>query len=105
MVVMALEHTRDFVCNIRFEPEDTDHTWGFYFLVRWVAHFCAPAFFHLLHLYVIHPAAIVFGFATHQPVRWLFHGGFFLNCPPDGPPYGHGLGVVCAMWIGLVLLL
>jgi hypothetical protein len=42
---------------------------------------------------------------THQPVRWLFHGGFFLNYTPDGEPYGHGLGVVCAVWIGVVVLL
>jgi uncharacterized membrane protein len=64
-----------------------------------------PLFFYILHLYVIHLAAILLGFLTHQPVSWLFHGGFFLNYPPDGQPYGHGLGVVCAMWIAVVVLL
>ncbi len=64
-----------------------------------------PLFFYILHLYVIHLAAILLGFATHQPVRWLFHGGFFLNYPPDGQPYGHGLAVVCAMWLAIVVLL
>ncbi|MGA2537513.1 MAG: heparan-alpha-glucosaminide N-acetyltransferase domain-containing protein [Terracidiphilus sp.] len=65
-----------------------------------------PLFYYILHLYVIHLAAILLGFLTHQPVRWLFHGGFFLNYPPDGaPPYGHGLAVVCAMWICVVALL
>jgi uncharacterized membrane protein len=64
-----------------------------------------PLFYYILHLYVIHLAAILLGFLTHQPVRWLFHGGFFLNYPPDGQPYGHGLGVVCAVWIGVVVLL
>ena len=64
-----------------------------------------PLFFYILHLYVIHLAAILLGFVSHQPVKWLFHGGFFLNYPPDGQPYGHGLGVVCAMWIGVVVLL
>jgi uncharacterized membrane protein len=64
-----------------------------------------PLFFYILHLYVIHVAAILLGFATHQPVSWLFHGGFFLNYPPDGQPYGHGLAVVCAMWIAMVVLL
>jgi uncharacterized membrane protein len=47
MVLMALDHTRDFICNIPFEPENIDQTWGFYFLVRWVTHLCAPAFFFL----------------------------------------------------------
>jgi uncharacterized membrane protein len=64
-----------------------------------------PLFFYILHLYVIHLAAGLLGFVTHQPVRWLFHGGFFLNYPPDGQPYGHGLAVVCSMWIAVVVLL
>ena len=34
MVFMALDHTRDFICNIPFEPENIDKTWGFHFLVR-----------------------------------------------------------------------
>src|SRR6202050_5635179 len=40
-------------------------------------------YFYILHLYVIHLTAILLGFLTHQPVSWLFHGGFFLNYPPD----------------------
>jgi uncharacterized membrane protein len=64
-----------------------------------------PLFYYILHLYVIHLAAILLGVLTHQPVSWLFHGGFFLNYPPDGEPYGHGLGVVCGMWIAVVVLL
>lgn len=64
-----------------------------------------PLFFYILHLFVIHLAAILLGFVSHQPVRWLFHGGFFLNYPPDGQPYGHGLAVVCAVWTGVILLL
>jgi uncharacterized membrane protein len=64
-----------------------------------------PLFFYILHLYVIHLAAAFLGFLTHQPVAWLFHGGFFLNYPPDGQPYGHGLAAVCAMWLAVVLLL
>jgi len=65
-----------------------------------------PLFFYILHLYVIHLAAGLLGFLTHQPVAWLFHGGFFLNYPPEGAsPYGHGLGVVCAMWVAVIVLL
>jgi uncharacterized membrane protein len=64
-----------------------------------------PLFFYILHLFVIHLAAILIGYLSHQPVAWLFHGGFFLNYPPDGEPYGHGLGVVCAAWAAVILLL
>jgi uncharacterized membrane protein len=64
-----------------------------------------PLFFYILHLYVIHLAAGLLGFLSHQPVAWLFHGGFFLNYPPDGQPYGQGLGVVCGLWLAVVVLL
>jgi len=49
-----------------------------------------PLFFYILHLFAIHLAAGLLGYLTHQPVSWLFHGGFFLNYAPDGQPYGMG---------------
>jgi len=64
-----------------------------------------PLFFYILHLYVIHLAAALLAYLTHQPVAWLLHGGFFLNYPPDGQPYGHGLAVVCTVWLTVVALL
>ena len=62
-----------------------------------------PLFFYILHLYLIHLMAILIGWLMHQPVGWLFHGGFFLNYPPDG--YGHGIGFVCAVWAAAIVLL
>lgn len=47
---MALDHTRDYFTNVHFAPEDIDKTWPLLFLVRWVTHFCAPAFFLLMGL-------------------------------------------------------
>lgn len=47
MVVMALDHTRDYFTYIRFEPENLGRTWTALFLTRWVTHFCAPLFFFL----------------------------------------------------------
>src|SRR5438309_7629833 len=44
MVIMALDHTRDFLTNIRFTPEDLSHTYGALFLTRFITHFCAPVF-------------------------------------------------------------
>jgi len=47
MVVMALDHTRDYFSYLRFEPENLARTWTALFLTRWVTHFCAPLFFFL----------------------------------------------------------
>jgi uncharacterized membrane protein len=47
MILMALDHVRDFVSKLRFQPEDLSQSWPFLFLTRWVTHFCAPTFFLL----------------------------------------------------------
>ena len=47
MVFMALDHVRDFVTELRFQPEDLARGSAALFATRWVTHFCAPAFFLL----------------------------------------------------------
>jgi len=47
MVVMALDHTRDYFTNLRFEPEMLSQTYAALFFTRWITHFCAPMFFFL----------------------------------------------------------
>jgi uncharacterized membrane protein len=44
MVIMALDHTRDFFTNVPFEPETISKTWPALFFTRWITHFCAPVF-------------------------------------------------------------
>ncbi len=47
MVLMALDHVRDYVTNLRIRPEDLSRASVALFTTRWVTHFCAPAFFLL----------------------------------------------------------
>ena len=44
MVLMALDHVRDYVTNQRFRPEDLSRASAALFATRWVTHFCAPGF-------------------------------------------------------------
>src|SRR5882724_6169731 len=44
MVIMALDHTRDFMSSVPFAPEDLAHTNGVLFFTRLITHFCAPVF-------------------------------------------------------------
>ncbi len=44
MVIMALDHTRDFMTSLRFAPEDMAHTYGALFFTRFITHYCAPVF-------------------------------------------------------------
>src|SRR5229473_6117824 len=46
MIIMALDHTRDFfhVGAMSFSPEDLTRTTPVPFFTRWITHICAPVF-------------------------------------------------------------
>jgi uncharacterized membrane protein len=47
MILMAIDHTRDFFGNSGFNPTDPATTTIPLFFTRWITHFCAPTFFFL----------------------------------------------------------
>lgn len=75
MVLMALDHTRDFFTNLSTEPESLAHTSYALFATRWVTHFCAPLFFFLAGL-------SAFFYAKDRPMaavrRFLLSRGLWL---------------------------
>src|ERR1035437_6519880 len=46
MIIMALDHTRDFFHQTAtvFQPDDLTRTTAMLFFTRWITHFCAPVF-------------------------------------------------------------
>lgn len=47
IVLMALDHVRDYYSPTAFPPEDLAQAWPELFLTRWITHFCAPVFVFL----------------------------------------------------------
>jgi uncharacterized membrane protein len=47
MILMALDHVRDFMSNSPINPLDLTKTSAILFFTRWITHFCAPTFVFL----------------------------------------------------------
>jgi uncharacterized membrane protein len=49
MVIMMLDHTRDYfsAAQFQFDPTDLTRTSAALFFTRWITHYCAPVFFFL----------------------------------------------------------
>jgi uncharacterized membrane protein len=47
MVLMALDHTRDFFSSANVDPTDPLTSWPALFFTRWITHLCAPGFIAL----------------------------------------------------------
>ncbi len=47
MIVMALDHVRDFFGSSGLNPTNPANTTIALFFTRWITHFCAPVFFLL----------------------------------------------------------
>jgi len=44
MIIMALDHTRDFFSSATVNPTDPTASWPALFFTRWITHLCAPGF-------------------------------------------------------------
>src|ERR1700683_1219491 len=47
MIIMAIDHTREFFGMPEQNPTDLANTTAALFLTRWITYFCAPVFFML----------------------------------------------------------
>jgi uncharacterized membrane protein len=66
-----------------------------------------PLFYYLLHLPLLHGAAVLLSCLQYGSAAWLLRGPIFLSAMTKSLPagYGYGLLVVYGVWIGSVVLL
>jgi uncharacterized membrane protein len=76
MILMALDHTRDYFTNLRFPPEDLSRATPALFATRWITHFCAPSFFLLAGAGA--SLAVASGKSVKQISWFLFTRGLWL---------------------------
>lgn len=112
MVLMALDHMRDFfdADALRFSPTDLTHTYPFLFFTHFVTHFCAPTFALLagvgawLHgARLSDPRQLSFFLASRG--LWLIFLDVFLISPAWAPGSGRvELGTLYGIGCGLLAL-
>lgn len=61
-----------------------------------------PLFYYILHLYLIHAAAVGLAWIQTGEVRWMLRSFVDLQPPPD---YGFGLLGICVTWLAIILAL
>jgi uncharacterized membrane protein len=111
MIVMALDHLRDFLGDAHGDATDLAHTTAPLFASRWITHFCAPTFFLLAGMsaylsiqsgrrtvgqaarfLAVRGIALVVLEQTLLHGAWYFHFDYhFMNA---GVLYGLGLAMV-----------
>src|ERR1019366_1725649 len=77
MILMALDHTRDYFSMFHFQPEDLSKSTPFLFATRWITHFCAPTFFLLAGVGAA--LALSGGKSKTSISRFLFTRGLWLG--------------------------
>ncbi len=77
MVLMALDHTRDFFSGAMFDPADLSQTSVALYITRWITHICAPTFVFLAGTSA-YLSTLRRNRTDYQLARYLFFRGLLL---------------------------
>ena len=101
MVLMALDHARDYFSSAAIDPTDPIRSWPALFITRWVTHLCAPGFI-LLAGASVYPQRQRKGAATLT--RALILRGLWLiflesTVVSFGWSFGFGVPILQVIWV------
>ena len=104
MIIMALDHVRDFFGMPGVSPTNLAQITVPLCFTRWITHFCAPMFYFLLHLPLIHVLAVIVCYARFGAAHWMFASPDIAHFPFTAPPgWGFELPIVYLIWISVVV--
>jgi uncharacterized membrane protein len=102
MVLMVLDHTRDFFTSSNFNPTDLSTVPPALFMTRWVTHFCAPVFAFLAGTGAFLASAR--GMGRGDLARFLLTRGLWLVILEQTiEPFGMTFRINPGLFLGLVL--
>jgi uncharacterized membrane protein len=110
MIVMALDHARQFFTNVRIDPTDPLLSWPALFMTRWVTHLCAPGFVALTgaSVYLQRQRGRSAEYMTRKLLArglWLiFVELTFVNFAIYLNLHTHMLQVICAIGVSMLVL-
>ncbi|HWE40803.1 MAG TPA: heparan-alpha-glucosaminide N-acetyltransferase domain-containing protein [Isosphaeraceae bacterium] len=101
MVVMVLDHTRDFFTDTGLNPTDPERAGVALFLTRWVTHFCAPVF-----VFLAGTGAYLHGLRTSRAQLAVFlatRGAWLIVLELTVVKFGLLFRPEPGLWLGIVL--
>jgi uncharacterized membrane protein len=101
MLLMAIDHTRDYFSNAAIDPADPIHSWPALFFTRWITHICAPGFILLagtsVYLQRQRKSAATLTRALILRGLWLIV--FEIIVVSFGWSFGFGLPILQVIWV------
>jgi uncharacterized membrane protein len=108
MLLMAIDHTRDYFSNVAIDPADPIHSWPALFFTRWITHLCAPGFILLAgtSVYLQRQRKSAAMLTRTLIIRGLWLIALEITVVSFGWSFGFGMPIFQVIWvIGVSMIL
>ncbi|MFT4111152.1 DUF1624 domain-containing protein [Silvibacterium sp.] len=101
MLLMAIDHTRDYFSSAAIDPADPVHSWPALFFTRWITHLCAPGFILLAgaSVYLQRKRKSAAAVTKTLVLRGLWLILLEITVVSFGWSFGFGLPILQVIWV------